>query len=161
MRLQQPRFSSKSEPDRAQDPCTARIGATGHMTSVLTGYNSASDTANPNKVSSLAATVDTRWGSMAWRTALKQSKSPLLTIVGEKDEKFNKTAQDMSYEINGARETGNGPPGNICEMVEIPDSGHAVHLENPLPVITALRRFVTRLKPYSSTDGLKQYNIWI
>ncbi|GMN66139.1 hypothetical protein TIFTF001_035210 [Ficus carica] len=68
MRLQRPRFSSKPEPDRAQDPCTARIGATGHMTSVLTGFNSASDTANPNKVSSLAATVDARWGSMAWRT---------------------------------------------------------------------------------------------
>ncbi|GMN67431.1 hypothetical protein TIFTF001_036491 [Ficus carica] len=33
MRLQRPRFSSKPEPDRAQDPCTARIGATGHMTS--------------------------------------------------------------------------------------------------------------------------------
>ncbi|GMN70125.1 hypothetical protein TIFTF001_039169 [Ficus carica] len=49
MRLQRPQFSSKPEPDRAQDPCTARIGATGHMTSVLTGFNSASDTANPNK----------------------------------------------------------------------------------------------------------------
>ncbi|GMN60296.1 hypothetical protein TIFTF001_029393 [Ficus carica] len=37
MRLQRPRFLSKPEPDRAQDPCTARIGATGHMTSsVLT-----------------------------------------------------------------------------------------------------------------------------
>ncbi|GMN54843.1 hypothetical protein TIFTF001_023960 [Ficus carica] len=33
MRLQRPLFSSKPEPDRAQDPCTARIGATGHMTS--------------------------------------------------------------------------------------------------------------------------------
>ncbi|GMN72419.1 hypothetical protein TIFTF001_053554 [Ficus carica] len=33
MRPQRPRFSSKPEPDRAQDPCTARIGSTGHMTS--------------------------------------------------------------------------------------------------------------------------------
>lgn len=82
---------------------------------------------------------------------LKQSKTPLLIIVGEKDEKFKRIAQGMSYEIDGARETGNGPPRTICEMVEIPDSGHAVHLENPLPVITALRRFVTRLKPDSNT----------
>ncbi|GMN66632.1 hypothetical protein TIFTF001_035692 [Ficus carica] len=29
MRLQWPRFSLKPEPDRAQDPCTARIGSTG------------------------------------------------------------------------------------------------------------------------------------
>ncbi|GMN19219.1 hypothetical protein TIFTF001_045147 [Ficus carica] len=77
MRPQWPRFSSKSEPNRAQDPCTARIGLTRHMTSsVLTGFNSASDTANPNKshmlgnamknamVSSLAATLDARW--RAW-----------------------------------------------------------------------------------------------
>ncbi|GMN72942.1 hypothetical protein TIFTF001_052953 [Ficus carica] len=33
MRLQWPRLLSKPEPDRAQEPCTARIGATGHMTS--------------------------------------------------------------------------------------------------------------------------------
>ncbi|GMN25236.1 hypothetical protein TIFTF001_050365 [Ficus carica] len=31
MRLQRPQFRSKPEPDRAQNPCTARIGATGHM----------------------------------------------------------------------------------------------------------------------------------
>ncbi|GMN25919.1 hypothetical protein TIFTF001_046002 [Ficus carica] len=31
MRLQWPRFSLKPEPDRAQDPCTARIGSTGDL----------------------------------------------------------------------------------------------------------------------------------
>ncbi|GMN20603.1 hypothetical protein TIFTF001_051042 [Ficus carica] len=57
MRLQWPRFLSKPEPDRAQEPCTARIDSTGHMTSVLTGVSSTLDTAYTNKVSSLAATV--------------------------------------------------------------------------------------------------------
>ncbi|GMN52517.1 hypothetical protein TIFTF001_021670 [Ficus carica] len=92
MRLQRPRFSSKPEPDRAQDPCTARIGSIGHMTSTQQcpdGFNSASDTANPNKVSNLAATVDTRWGSMAWRTAGRYSccqtapSSTLISIAGD------------------------------------------------------------------------------
>lgn len=32
------------------------------------------------------------------------------------------------------------------ETVEILDSGHAAHLENPLSVITAVRLFVTREK---------------
>ncbi|GMN40294.1 hypothetical protein TIFTF001_009518 [Ficus carica] len=68
MRLQWPRFSSKPKPDRAQEPCTARIDSTWHMTSVLTGVSSTLDTANTNKVSSLAATRDTRW--RAWTGGL-------------------------------------------------------------------------------------------
>ncbi|EXB44934.1 hypothetical protein L484_026522 [Morus notabilis] len=76
---------------------------------------------------------------------LKHSKTPLLIIVGGKDEKFKRIAQDMSYEIHGYRENENGPPSDIYEMVEIPNCGHAVHLENPLPVVGALRRFLTRL----------------
>ncbi|PON74619.1 Menaquinone biosynthesis protein MenD [Parasponia andersonii] len=74
-------------------------------------------------------------------------KTPLLIIVGEKDEKFKRIAQDMCYAIDGSRKTGEGPPNDIYEMVQISKCGHAVHLENPLPVISALRRFLTRLKP--------------
>lgn len=34
---------------------------------------------------------------------------------------------------------------DIHEVVEIPNCGHAAHLENPLPVIAAMRQFMTRL----------------
>lgn len=68
-----------------------------------------------------------------------------MIIVGGKDEKFKRIAQDMSYEIHCYGENENGPPSDIYEMVEIPNCGHAVHLENPLPVVGALRRFLTRL----------------
>ncbi|GMN52800.1 hypothetical protein TIFTF001_021946 [Ficus carica] len=68
MRLQWPRFLSKPEPDRAKELCTARIDSTGHMTSVLTGVSSTLDTAYTKKVSSLAATRDTRW--RAWTGGL-------------------------------------------------------------------------------------------
>ncbi|GMN32256.1 hypothetical protein TIFTF001_041702 [Ficus carica] len=93
-------FSSKSEPDRAQDPCTAKIGSTGYMTSTQqcpngiqldighsqnkqSKYNSAYSidfvvytcprNATKNAmlyavVSSLAATLDTRW--RAWTGGL-------------------------------------------------------------------------------------------
>ncbi|GMN22022.1 hypothetical protein TIFTF001_040159 [Ficus carica] len=92
MRLQRSRFSSKPEPDRAQDPCTARISSTGHMTSTQQcpdgiqlsighsqpkqgKYNSAysigfvvytclRNATRYAMVSSLAATHDTRW--RAW-----------------------------------------------------------------------------------------------
>ncbi|GMN59058.1 hypothetical protein TIFTF001_028151 [Ficus carica] len=100
MRLQRPRFSSKPEPDRAQDPCTARIGSIGNITSTQQcpngiqldighsqnkqgKYNSAYSidfvvytcprNATKNAmlyavVSSLAATLDTRW--RAWTGGL-------------------------------------------------------------------------------------------
>nr|XP_011462964.1 PREDICTED: protein PHYLLO, chloroplastic isoform X1 [Fragaria vesca subsp. vesca] len=79
---------------------------------------------------------------------LKHCKTPLLLIVGERDEKFKTIAQDMSLVIgNGdGKLTGDdGAPNELCEIVEIPDCGHAAHLENPLPVIRALRRFVSKL----------------
>ncbi|XP_038694901.1 protein PHYLLO, chloroplastic isoform X2 [Tripterygium wilfordii] len=69
---------------------------------------------------------------------LKQCRTPLLFIVGERDEKFKKIAKEMCDEI--------GTTNMIYETVEIPDCGHAVHLENPLPVIRALRHFITKLK---------------
>lgn len=76
---------------------------------------------------------------------LPKCRVPLLIIHGEKDIKFKKIAQAMMNQIcsglRGKHEKGN----DIHEVVEIPNCGHAVHLENPLPLIAALRQFMTRL----------------
>lgn len=72
---------------------------------------------------------------------LKQCCTPLLLIVGEKDGKFKRIAQEMCCEIDH----GDYSRKKICEIVEVANCGHAVHLENPLPVIRALRRFLTGL----------------
>ncbi|KAK9276554.1 hypothetical protein L1049_006088 [Liquidambar formosana] len=76
---------------------------------------------------------------------LKLCKTPLLLIVGEKDTKFKRIAQEMCYEICHGTKSGDEPRKEIYEIVEVPKCGHAVHLENPLPVISALRRFLTGL----------------
>lgn len=70
---------------------------------------------------------------------LKECKAPLLLIVGEKDEKFKSIACKMYSNLQ---------TGVIHhEMVEVANSGHAVHLENPLPVIRAIRQFLATIKP--------------
>jgi isochorismate synthase / 2-succinyl-5-enolpyruvyl-6-hydroxy-3-cyclohexene-1-carboxylate synthase / 2-succinyl-6-hydroxy-2,4-cyclohexadiene-1-carboxylate synthase / o-succinylbenzoate synthase len=39
-----------------------------------------------------------------------------------------------------------GRNGNeLCEMMIIPQSGHAVHVENPLPLVRAVRKFLLKL----------------
>ncbi|GMN33336.1 hypothetical protein TIFTF001_044784 [Ficus carica] len=95
MRLQRPRCLSKPEPDRAQEPCTARIDSTGQFSTqqcpngIQLGighsqpkqgkYNSAynigfvvytclRNAMRNAMVSSLAATLDTRW--RAWTGGL-------------------------------------------------------------------------------------------
>ncbi|GMN63596.1 hypothetical protein TIFTF001_032673 [Ficus carica] len=96
MRLQWPQFLSKPEPDRAQEPCTARIDSTGNMTSTrrcpdelkldsghsnhyqgkcnsaysigFVVYTCLKNAMNNAMVSSLAATRDTRW--RAWTGGL-------------------------------------------------------------------------------------------
>ncbi|XP_062111267.1 protein PHYLLO, chloroplastic isoform X2 [Humulus lupulus] len=85
---------------------------------------------------------------------LNRSKTPLLIIVGEKDEKFKRIGQDMCNAIDGSRRSGDDDPSNdnaISEMVEISNCGHAVHVENPLPLISALRRFLQRLNRHRSS----------
>lgn len=57
---------------------------------------------------------------------------PLEIVVGEKDSKFKKIANEMQTRI------GHGE----ASVIEIPSAGHAVHVENPLDVITALRNFI-------------------
>lgn len=73
---------------------------------------------------------------------LKQCKTPFLFIAGEMDPKFVDISKKMySY-------CGNSPNhrDNTCEMMIMKDCGHAVHLENPLPLITTVRKFITELK---------------
>ncbi|KAL2455175.1 Protein PHYLLO [Forsythia ovata] len=72
---------------------------------------------------------------------LKKCTLPILLIVGERDVKFKKIARDMYSKMNDETRNTDCPP-----IVEIPNSGHAVHLENPLPVIAAVSQFLKRLK---------------
>lgn len=76
---------------------------------------------------------------------LRHNKIPLLLVVWEKDAKFKKIARKMFQEVNhGARSIDDSK--EICEIVEVPNCGHAVHLENPLPLIRAIRRFLNKSK---------------
>ncbi|XP_011009175.1 PREDICTED: protein PHYLLO, chloroplastic isoform X3 [Populus euphratica] len=75
---------------------------------------------------------------------LKRCNLPLLLIVGEKDAKFKSIAQKMLHEVVQERKGEDCRGDNVCEILEVPNCGHAVHLENPLPVISAMRKFLTR-----------------
>lgn len=72
-----------------------------------------------------------------------------MLIVGEKDEKFVEIMKKMYDEI---RKSKSERKNLICEKVEIPNCGHAVHLENPLPLIQAVRKFLTRVKQNPACD---------
>ncbi|KAL5987497.1 hypothetical protein ACLOJK_035245 [Asimina triloba] len=76
---------------------------------------------------------------------LNGCKKPLLFIYGEKDKKFKEIAQKMSSAICLGLET-DGNHGKPDKVIEIPDCGHAVHLENPLPLINAVRKFLNRME---------------
>lgn len=62
-------------------------------------------------------------------------------IVGEKGVKF----KNISHEI--FRKSG---PTSNHEAVEAPNSGHAVHLENPLAVVRFVRQFLTKTRHLES-----------
>lgn len=83
---------------------------------------------------------------------LRQCSTPLLLIVGEKDGKFKRIAQEMCYEIGHGTSNGDDSRKEIYEIVEVPNCGHAAHLENPLPIIRALRRFLTGLENSSTPN---------
>lgn len=74
---------------------------------------------------------------------LKDCKVPLHLIVGENDAKFKKIAREMLHKL---KEGSMPEHGDIHQIKEIPNSGHAVHLENPLPVISAIGKFLRRMK---------------
>ncbi|XP_054809027.1 protein PHYLLO, chloroplastic isoform X2 [Prosopis cineraria] len=76
---------------------------------------------------------------------LKDCRTPLLFMYGEKDAKFKQIAETMINTVSSGCESGQENCNNVHQVVEVPNCGHAVHLENPLPVIYALRHFMTRL----------------
>ncbi|KAI3796239.1 hypothetical protein L1987_38906 [Smallanthus sonchifolius] len=73
---------------------------------------------------------------------LKHTKSPILLIVGDRDEKFNKIAHSMCSKLEEGKDDS---VKHLHTMVNVPNSGHAVHIENPLHVIHSISEFVTRL----------------
>ncbi|KAH9772176.1 protein PHYLLO [Citrus sinensis] len=83
---------------------------------------------------------------------LKLCSTPLLIVVGEKDKKFKSIAEKMCYELSHGEKGSDDLRNEIYEMVEIPNCGHAVHLENPLPVIRAVRQFLTRVNQNSTSN---------
>ncbi|XP_061353236.1 protein PHYLLO, chloroplastic isoform X2 [Gastrolobium bilobum] len=76
---------------------------------------------------------------------LPNCRVPLLIIHGEKDMKFKKIAQEMMNAICSGLGSQHEKGNDMHELVEVPNCGHAAHLENPLPIIAALRQFMTRL----------------
>ncbi|TYI93765.1 hypothetical protein E1A91_D02G156900v1 [Gossypium mustelinum] len=74
---------------------------------------------------------------------LKHCKVPLMLVVGENDEKFKRVTQKMWHEIGHDRDDA---VSKLHQMVVVPSCGHAVHLENPLPIIRLVRQFVTSLR---------------
>ncbi|KAM3241842.1 hypothetical protein ACQJBY_054524 [Aegilops geniculata] len=78
---------------------------------------------------------------------LKHLEKPVLIVAGEKDVKFKEIAERMCSETReyGEREVDCRSNQELCEMIVVPESGHAVHVENPLPLVRALRKFLVRL----------------
>ncbi|KAK3154480.1 hypothetical protein QOZ80_2BG0191010 [Eleusine coracana subsp. coracana] len=77
---------------------------------------------------------------------LKHLKRPLLVVAGEKDKKFKEISVQMCREVWSLGGRSDGRNGNeLCEMMIIPESGHAVHVENPLPLVRAVRKFLLKL----------------
>ena len=61
-------------------------------------------------------------------------------IYGQKDAKFMEISQDMCSEISkGVNRR------DLYDIVEVPESGHAVHVENPLALVRLIRQFLTKL----------------
>uniref|UniRef100_A0A0E0K1L6 Mandelate racemase/muconate lactonizing enzyme C-terminal domain-containing protein n=1 Tax=Oryza punctata TaxID=4537 RepID=A0A0E0K1L6_ORYPU len=73
---------------------------------------------------------------------LKHLKSPLLIVAGEKDPKFKEISRQMCREIRKYKDR---ESDGLCEMIIVPDSGHAVHVENPLPLVRAIRKFLVEI----------------
>lgn len=63
--------------------------------------------------------------------------------MGEKDGKFKAIAREMQTMIGQRNGILIGDP---TPVIEITGCGHAVHVENPLGVITAIMQFIRRLR---------------
>ncbi|KAE9597952.1 putative 2-succinyl-5-enolpyruvyl-6-hydroxy-3-cyclohexene-1-carboxylic-acid synthase [Lupinus albus] len=76
---------------------------------------------------------------------LPNCQVPLLIVHGEMDMKFKKIAEAMMNTLCSGLGSKHEEGNDIHEVFEVPKCGHAAHLENPLPIIDALRQFMTRL----------------
>uniref|UniRef100_A0A1J3CVU3 Protein PHYLLO, chloroplastic n=1 Tax=Noccaea caerulescens TaxID=107243 RepID=A0A1J3CVU3_NOCCA len=83
---------------------------------------------------------------------LEDCDTNISLVFGEKDVKFKQIAIRMYHEMSKSKKIEN----NIIEMVEIPEAGHAVHLESPLRLILALRKFLTRVRKRSAETELSK-----
>ncbi|VVA98761.1 unnamed protein product [Arabis nemorensis] len=83
---------------------------------------------------------------------LENCDTNISLVFGEKDVKFKKIAIRMYCEMSKSKKG----EKNIIETIEIPESGHAVHLESPLRVILALRKFLTRVHKSCAETELSQ-----
>ncbi|PIA57589.1 hypothetical protein AQUCO_00600361v1 [Aquilegia coerulea] len=75
---------------------------------------------------------------------LEHTQKPLLFLYGEKDKKFKEINQQMFYEVGNGSKNRDDIGKDIHEIKEIPNCGHAVHLENPLLVINAISSFLRK-----------------
>ncbi|KAJ4798965.1 2-succinyl-5-enolpyruvyl-6-hydroxy-3-cyclohexene-1-carboxylate synthase [Rhynchospora pubera] len=75
---------------------------------------------------------------------LKDCKKPLLLVAGEKDSKFVNISHQIRTEIMNHSNDGYDME-HVCEVFIVPNCGHAVHLENPLPLIHAIRSFLSKV----------------
>ncbi|KAK1292324.1 hypothetical protein QJS10_CPB17g00385 [Acorus calamus] len=84
---------------------------------------------------------------------LKHCETPLLLVSGEKDAKFKQIAHQMHRELISTSSGGDSQVDNLTAVVEVPECGHVVHLENPLPLINAVRKFFNRLCERRSSNA--------
>ncbi|CAM8957088.1 unnamed protein product [Rhodiola kirilowii] len=87
---------------------------------------------------------------------LKSCTTPLLIIVGEKDAKFKRIGQEMLHELASSTMSKDNETEETYQMVEVCDSGHAVHLENPLAFIKELRQFLEKARVTRNPNGDNQ-----
>ncbi|XP_010551342.1 PREDICTED: protein PHYLLO, chloroplastic isoform X2 [Tarenaya hassleriana] len=81
---------------------------------------------------------------------LKECNANVLLVYGEKDVKFKQISSRMYHEMNHRA-------NKIVKIIEIPGAGHAVHLENPLLLMAAVRKFITRVhKNSAGTEALSE-----
>lgn len=72
--------------------------------------------------------------------ALPRVTAPALLVAGALDEAFVGHARDLALRLPSA------------EVREIPDAGHAAHLEQPAAVVRAVREFLRRTTPHSESE---------
>ena len=76
--------------------------------------------------------------------AARGTLPPLLLVAGELDAKFSAANRKLSGAILGARPVGNGAGAASVEAAVVPGSGHAVHVERPVELVSVLHQFLAQ-----------------